>query len=235
MKITNIWLLIMTVGFFVTQAKATPTMGAVWNFGGNSSSQWSAVDYSSPGLSPTVGGSGQSVTLEFGTGGLAPAATLSTVGAAYTENYASFNDPNLALRFTFNPVNVDPAENLVLYFVSGGNTWRANNLNTLSTPGLQTYTVNIGLESYWTHTVGSGVTWSTGFGNIQEIGFYVVGPNLESIQQYTFSDISLTSQSMAVPEPETIWMIFMVLASLSLTFRSRLSGLAAQVKMQIKA
>jgi hypothetical protein len=41
--------------------------------------------------------------------------------------------------------------------------------------------------------------------------------------------------TLVVPEPETVWMILIVLASLGLTFRGRLSEIAGMIKARIRA
>jgi hypothetical protein len=68
------------------------------------------------------------------------------------------------------------------------------------------------------------------FQSVTEFGFEVAGGSYSGLQEYEISDVQFT-----VPEPETVWMILMVLASLGITFRSRLMELAGQVKARIRA
>ena len=158
------------------------------------------------------------------------------VGAGQN-NYAALGTA-LTMTFTFSPNVVDPPVALQFYFMSGaGDMWVARGLNLVAGPN--TYTFNIGTSGDWLHNpfFNTGMAWDAGFANVTQIGFEVFGANSLSTQDNTFSDMEMRSTfaSGAVPEPETVWMIMMVLASLALTFRSRLGELAGQVKARIKA
>jgi len=230
--------LLVTIGIIGLHADATPVLNEIWG-SVTPMTAWVAVDVGFTAIpGPTPGTAGQNITLTFPFGGGAPAATISTMQGAYVGNYASVGGTDLAVKFTFDPANVVPDignGGLGLYFVSGLNLWNLNNVITPITTGPQTYTINIGLASNWTPAFGNVADWASAFTNITEFGFLVNGPMGVDQQLYTFSDIQLTSQTLSVPEPETVWMIMMVLASLGLTFRSRIGELAGQVKARIKA
>jgi hypothetical protein len=153
----------------------------------------------------------------------------------FVGDYSARGGANLALTFTFNPVQVVPDSGnggLRLYFVNEGRSWSSVTSITPVLTGPQTYNVFIGSAANWTPDGNYAASWGTDFQSIDSIGFLVTGPNGGTIQEYQFYDMQL---QLIVPEPETVWMIMMVLASLGLTFRGRLGGIAAQVKARIKA
>jgi len=227
----------LILGLSATQGMAVPTIGASWGSGvGNLVDPvWTTVDLPGSIPSPTsataVGS--QSVTLTFPTGGNSPYASLFTTQANYLGNYAGLGG-NLSIRFTFNPQDYPPNSvgGLGFYFRNGANIWYANDVTTPLVTGPQSYSFNIGSLASWTADIGNVADWATAFQNVQEIGFTVLGANQNSQQRYAFSDVNLF---LNVPEPETLWMLAIVLASLGITFRGRLSELAGQVKARIKA
>jgi len=218
------------------KAGAVPVIGQAWGTGGNVDPVWSVVDTGGGNtVSPATVSGSSAVTLTFANGGFSPSARITATDPTYVGagvNYlAALATPFNTVSFTFNP-SVDPVA-LRFYFMSGANDmWIANGLFLGS--GTLTYSLNIGSVGMWTHNpiLNSGMTWDTGFASVTQIGFEVFGPNGGATQTYTFSNIEL---SYVVPEPETLWMIMMVLASLGITFRGRLAELAGQVKARIKA
>ncbi len=235
-NISKIIVATVIVGLCAVKVWATPSLGQVWGTG--NAVNWTTVNIGTPESGVDNGLTGNSITLSFPGGGAAPAATLSTAGY-YAGDYASFGLSTLAVRFTYNAnILPDPGNGLMFYFTSGGNTWYAANLIQPVATGDQLYDFNIGTISDWNPAIGNVADWNSAFSSISEIGFEVHGPTIGSDSlTYTFSNIQVydTTAPLAVPEPETLWMIVMVLASLGITFRGRLVELAGQVRARIKA
>lgn len=236
MNSTLKWMVATVImGLWSVDVKAVPLLGEIW--GSGNAPNWQTADLVGSIPLPTgatVNEVGTSVTLEFPTGGSSPYASLSTSDAYYQGSYVAYG-PDLYARFTFDPVNYapNPIGGLALYFQSGGNIWYANGVTTPLLTGPQTYTVNIGSLANWTPEIGNLANWATAWGSVDEIGFTILGPNGNNLQQqYTFSNIEIFVQ---VPEPESIWMIAMVLASLGIVFRGRLGQFAGQIKARIKS
>jgi len=225
------------VGLCSVKVGATPMLGQVWGTG--QAVNWTTIDIGSGGATDN-GLTGNSITLSVPSG-FAPAATISTTGY-YAGDYSPLlSTPGLAVRFTFDPNVLPDANNggLSFYFKSGANVWYATALinSQPQVVGSQLLDFSIGSASDWSPALFNegGAVWATAFSAIDEIGFEVHGQNGDALT-YTFSNIELYNDNVkAVPEPETIWMIFMVLASLGITFRNRLTELAGQVKARIKA
>ncbi len=244
-KIIKCLVFSVTLGLFAMQAKAVPALGEVWGSGGPSGLlTWHTADLigsfpaSTGGVITPAQPGGTSVTLTFPNGGPSPYASLNTVDPNYVGNYALLGS-GLFVKFTFDPKDFapNPAQGLALYFQSGTDIWYLDGITTPMSTGAQTYILNIGSAGNWMPEIGNIASWATAFTSINEIGFTINGVNWNLEQRYQFSDISLlTSQYLAsVPEPETVWMILMVLASLGLTFRGRLAEFAGQIKARVKA
>jgi hypothetical protein len=145
---------------------------------------------------------------------------------------------NLAVEFkikTENDYNSSPG-NLGMYFVSGSHTYYYKPVVSLNQPApgaFKTINLFIGNVSYWNNYDGG--TFTTDFGAVDQFGFSFVGGPTEGMTHPIYlTDLQLLEET-PVPEPETVWMILMVLASLGITFRSRLMELAGQVKARIRA
>jgi hypothetical protein len=94
------------------------------------------------------------------------------------------------------------------------------------------YSVSLGGdETGWNDTLAPGDSLWNDLANVTQFGFEIYG-NMGNpvIQEFEFSNVYFS-----VPEPETVWMILMVIASLALTFRRRMGevvqGLRARVKV----
>lgn len=233
-KLTMLKVVCLSVLFCAVRAQSVPVLDVYWGTGLNVDPAWNTQDIGISSGSSDSGVNPVTLTLQ-GANSISPAASMSTTAGGtgsggYQGNYAAYGG-SLAFRFTFNPTVVWPdAGNggLQFYFKNGANTWYANGVSTPLVLGPQTYTIMIGDASNWS---GSG-SWSTDFANVTEIGFEVYGPNSGAAQPYIFSNMELT---LVVPEPESIWMALIVLASLGITFRGRLSEVVAQVKARIIA
>ena len=213
-KIVMLALVGLTAGFVY----GTPTgLATVWSFSGSS---WTLV--TDPAASPagTISQpAGTTVTINFGAG-LTPIGGMQTT--MQNGDWSSLGAP-LSINFTLKhtgDVGVSPAD-MIMYFTSSGGTFT----NTLaqSALGTQFYTVPL-LASSWNNAPGFSLTGMT------DLGFVISANQSGSPQSFEFSNMQFM-----VPEPETLWMIVMVLASLGITFRGRLSELAGQVKARIKA
>lgn len=221
--------MIAVVGVGAMRVGAVPSLGEVWGTTGSSPNpQWLATP--EIGSASAVGISSVVLTLS----GINPKGSMGATSAAYDGSYLAYGS---ALNMTFTLQSTHVPNNaqgygLQFYFKSGSDIWYATGLDYVTGLGPQTYSFNIGSESVWAPGGVYAQTWAHDFGAVTEIGFDVLGANYTGDQTFTFSGMELTQ---VVPEPETVWMIMMVLASLGLTFRGRLVGIAAQMKARIKA
>jgi hypothetical protein len=212
-----------------------PTLGVNWTF---AAGDWDGVtlDFSQPFSPSVVDSVTQPISVPPGTGvqinfraksgeesWVTPAASLSTTKADLLTGWSSLGSINdLAVNFTLKNIDgVTPSasDSLYVYFISGGNTNYSQSYSIAASVVPANYTVS--LSSF------SGVIDLL---NITRFGFEIVDSNDGAAHSFLLNDIYLT-----VPEPETVWMILMVLASLGITFRSRLMELAGQVKARIRA
>jgi len=195
-----------------------------------------SLNDSTPGLNPSNNATGvNAARITFTGGGETPAARLSATSGNFVGNLQ--NDA-LSVSFILNSVDRAPAQqpgSLALYFLAtdGGNTnrWFYDQLNLPAGTGLTGYSVAMGTQGLWTQVAGpGGANYSNDLASVIEFGFEIRGWNEYVTQNYEIQDVQFT-----VPEPETVWMILMVLTSLGITFRSRLMELAGQVKARIRA
>jgi hypothetical protein len=179
-----------------------------------------------------------SVTVTFTGAGVTPAVRVGDTGANFTGQFISIpgigpqDMGQLKINFTLTAQTVTP-NNLSMYFKSGGNLWvsTANiDLFGLAVNSPTRYSMFIGTSSAWNLYAGSG-TFINDYDNVSEFGFQLVGGNwYNQPQSYLFNDVYFS-----VPEPETVWMILVVLGSLAMTFKARLAGLAGQVRERFEA
>lgn len=213
---------------------ATPIIGNNSSWGGNALSEVSPFGDGSYTTINSLTGGGGGATISFTGDGFFPAVRVTDQGANFSGNFIS-PDPNnpssLFVTFTFVAQTVTPYS-LNLYFKSTNlNEWRSS--TTLSLAGLAVgtptvFTMNI-TENQWIPYGGGDI--ATDYANVKEFGFELFGGNYPNQpQSYQFYDVYFS-----VPEPETVWMILVVLASLGMTFRVRLGELVGQVKARIKA
>lgn len=188
-------------------------------------------------LQPSGGGAGGYLGVQFSSNAIPQDAILyvssntqsPTNGYQFTGNMGGvFGD--LAISFKFNAFNnpVNSLGGLQLYF-KGANlnsTW-IYDLTALSpqTPGWVTIStpLNVYGGSGWNVVspgsgTGSLTDWQNDWSNVSEFGFLITKNNtFYSGPVFGLDDIVLT-----VPEPETVWLVLAALASLGLTFRSRI-------------
>jgi hypothetical protein len=170
-------------------------------------------------------------TINFTGNGLGPAVRLGDTGSAFTGDFASIGPNNLVVNFTVMSLDVVP-NSLNLYFKSGANVWNSNvilDLTGMTVGVASSYSIFIGAASAWYQYAGAS-TFSDSFEAVSEFGFELVGGNYALAQRYEISDVYFS-----VPEPETVWMILVVLISLGITFRMRLMELGKQALARIKA
>lgn len=228
--ITLIAIMMMTA--MVCRVGAVPVLGETWTLQGTG---WGTAtllgsDPSPAGVSMT-NPNATSMMMTFAAGGASPYASISSANAYFTGNFSGFGN-NLQVTYTFNALDVapNPVGGLQMYFASGTDIWWANNITTPLSTGSGTYSFLIGQASDWTADIFNGATpWATAWGAVSSFGFAVNGPNQLSQQRYTFSDIQF-SEYVSVPEPETVWMLLLVIVSLGVTFRARLATLVREYR-----
>lgn len=165
-------------------------------------------------------------------------------GGKFTGSFVGLGaGDNLTVEFkikTENDYN-DQSGNLGMYFIGGAggitHTWYYTPVASLNQPvqgtGYKTIDLVIGNASYWNNYFGA--TFLTDFAAVTEFGFtFVGGPTENMTHPIYLTDLKLLD-GVPVPEPETVWMMVMVLASLALTFRGRLADLGNQVKARLVA
>jgi len=188
------------------------------------------------GSGTEVAGGLTTARIVFSGGGAAPAARLSASGTNFTGGL--LDTGALSVNFNFIgeefPLNQTFGSLAMFFQSSNGDSWYYQ-FTPPSLVGTNYFSANIDTQgTSWFRTVGSG-SYLTAIGSVTNFGFEIIGANAFSDQHYGIQDVTFTGNIGYVPEPETVWMIMMVLASLALTFRSRLGELAGQVKARIKA
>jgi len=225
----KIFVFCVMVGLMVGVCFATPVIGdsSYWGYSGQTYSYGASIN-DIDGLSISglpVNSNDGKVTFGFTGPGNSPTVMLGSTAPNFSEDFGS-KGSSLGVKFTFSTLKpgVYPAQ-LNLYFVSGGNyyisTWR----EYFSSTGSSTFTVDIASAANWQNMAD----FTARFQSVTEFGFEVAGASYSGLQEYRIQDVEFT-----VPEPETVWMILMVLASLGITFRSRLMEFAGQVKARIR-
>lgn len=146
-------------------------------------------------------------------------------------DFGSYNSSlaTLGVKFQLKSIGT-PNESygsLTLFFVSGGNEWVYENTRQQAGSGVfNDYVYNIGTLNW----IGSGV-FADDFAAVDKFGIRLTGTSGPG-SQYELDNFELI---LMVPEPETVWMILAVLASLGITFRMRLLELGKQAMARIKA
>ena len=159
-------------------------------------------------------------------------ATNGVQGGAYVGDYY---DVGADLSVTFQYRGTDQPDSLSLYFfdTTTQQAWIYNLGSPAASGSFATYQVAVNTVT-WTllsDPSNLGVSYfSTAFSSVDQFGFYIVenGVNAGSPQIY-----DLTGLVLAVPEPETIWLMMAVLLSLVITFRGRLGEMAGQMKRRL--
>jgi hypothetical protein len=140
----------------------------------------------------------------------------------------------LAIQFELLTFGNTPGE-LQLYFGNTGSAhiWAIDLIAMSGAPvanGVTTYSATFDSAGW----IGQNGAWTMGdlasdWGQVAWLGLYIQGSS-DLAETYGMDNMTLT-----VPEPETVWMILMVLASLGFTFRSRLASVAGMIKARIRA
>jgi hypothetical protein len=221
---------LLIFGYSVCHATPIIWDSSYWGYEDTYTYDTSGMDDSSlpaiPTLSPGYN-SGGVVRFGFAGDGVSPAVMIGSSNVNFSEDFSS-KGPDLGVRFTFTSITPDVNPySLNLYFKAGGqtyiSTWHAY---LSSVAGPTTFDIGIADAANWNNMDN----FVSIFQSVTEFGFEVAGGSYSGLQEYEISDVQFT-----VPEPETVWMILMVLASLGITFRSRLMELAGQVKARIRA
>jgi hypothetical protein len=226
----------LVVCLWASSLVAVPILNSTAEWGDSIASELSPMDDSAPATTiNSATQSGEAVTIQFTGNGLGPAVRLGDDGAGFLGGDGDFGSlgPDLRVMFTLTAKTVVP-NSLNLYFKTTTDVWNSNvilDLTGISINTPTTYAIAIGSESAWYRYSGSQA-FADAFAAVTEFGFELVGGNYSQAQSYEFSEVSFNN---TVPEPETVWMILVVLASLGITFRSRLLELGKQAVARIKA
>lgn len=224
-----------------------PTLGftETWDAGNGTGGDWQYAVLGD-GAPYTLGNVGQTLQLTLPDTTVPWASVYANSGSSggkfsgdfysYANTLAAQNT-NLMVQFnlaSLDNYNTNPGA-MVMYFVGNGNTYTLNYNFTQPAPaGSTLYTAYIGGASAWT---GSG-TFALDFANVTEFGIQLLGSVDATTHRYQLDNFLLTGvyfNAGAVPEPETVWMIVMVLASLGITFRRQLTDVVGQAMARIKA
>ena len=234
----KITLIVMSIALFAgMNVFSAPTLGYV--------ETWTTVDSKAGWATDTVGSGFP--TADWDTGSLlltipdtgSPGAKVyGGLGSEFVGNYSALESTLVGAQYLVAKFSLESLDDynvnngaMLMYFVGNGNTYYLNYNFTQPAPasGLVNYTVGIGAGNWEAAIAG---VFADDWQSVTEFGLELWGANGGGADRYRIDNFEITS---AVPEPETVWMIMMVLASLGLTFRGRLVGIADQVKARIKA
>jgi len=228
---------------FVGSAMATPSLNdaASWNSGNAS---WAvAMDpyNASPGSVTLVPPGGTTATLRFNAtpGMINPQGDLWAAGNYYgnASDYTQIapgHVDQLSVTFKLESPTGIPSQNfgdLALFFqASNGNRWYHDLQPPSTTASTEYYRVNVGTDNGWYMPSDPLATsYLLDLASVDMFGFMIMGNASSQNQRYNFSDVEFQ-----VPEPETIWMILMVLGSLAVVFRSRMGEMLAQLRARVR-
>jgi hypothetical protein len=201
---------------------------------------WKSAQYSgTPAGTPIAPSGTGSLAINVGTG-FSPAIDVyadlnsSVTGGAGTGkfqgDFGSYTTSLGTLGVKFQLKNVSAPNtsygSLTLFFVGGGNEWVYESTQLAGTGVFNDYVYSIGSLNW----IGTG-DFAANFGAVDKFGIRLTGSSGPG-SQYELDNFELI---LLVPEPETVWMILAVLASLGITFRMRLLELGKQAIARIKA
>lgn len=232
MTIRNFFALLIIWGVLQSNLSASPVLYRpdLWT---DAAATWvvSSVVPNDGTPSEVAGTTLNAAAVLFSGGGQTPAASVAATSGIFLGNLQNLE---LSVNFTFNSIDMAPASqqgSLALYFKAGANVWYYDSLYPPTTVGLTQYSVFMGSQGLWTQIAGAGgASYWNDLGAVTEFGFEIRGANQYANQTYEILDVYFS-----VPEPETVWMILMVLASLGITFRARLTELGKQALVRIKS
>jgi len=239
-----VWMLGVVIA---TSCFGSPLIGVEdWNGALNDLAGWQYVvnqGASTPALANSGGASG-ALQLTFASDGnpYSPIVSVQSGGSTkFKGNYYNYVNTELTplgyrLGVEFwlkTDENYNPADgSMWLYFVAdNGNTWTSSKPLTQPSPlqGYTRFSFEIGDLANWAPSQSS--TFSDDFAHVARFGLGFIGAQVGNNIVY-LDDFEI---KVLVPEPETVWMMVMVLASLGLTFRGRLTELGNQVKARLVA
>lgn len=195
----------------------------------------SGVPYSTPGNSATMANPNDTTLRLVLPTGAAPAGRAYATGDNFTGDFSGllgFGTEYLTVQFKMNSLDTPPTPSygMALYFMGGGNVWNLNLTSPLTT-GIQSFSVAFSsLGAGWYSDTGTD--FLADLGSVSQFGFEVGGSTYGSNQRFDFTDVQFV---YGVPEPETVWMILVVMASLMITFRTRIAEMALQAKNRFTA
>ena len=248
----NIFAMISAAVFLAgTTVFGVPTLGYVETFDSNlgTGGDWNyEVVGDGSGYDLANGGNGtlQLTLPNTGTPAARMYAGTASSSGYFTGDYAALASSmalassNLLVSFTLTSLDNfnNNSGSMQLYFVGGGNTYILNYDFAQPAPSSPvTYTAMLssallGAEGLWNNLDGG--VFANDFADVTQFGLQLVGSADNDIHRYQLDNFQLLGQAV-VPEPETVWMMLIVLASLGMTFRGRLADVAGQLKARIKA
>ena len=197
---------------------------------------WGYFQDSGAAASTPLSTSGGSLLINLGTdigGGAVIGSVYADVGSTSGRFVGDLlsGGPQLNVNFKLKNLGAESSNfsSLNLYFTTGtGHLWVHEDYQSSILNSPVDYTFNIGNRnsSFW-HAQGDYV-FSTDFLDVATLGLQLTGASGGS-RQYELYDFQFT-----VPEPETVWMILMVLGSLAVVFRSRMGEMLAQLRARVR-
>ena len=168
--------------------------------------------------------------------GILPGDVLTTTAdPAFTGNYTALG--YTAFSFTLRTTSGLNPDQLSLYFASTANNteWTYTLNSQLLSGNLPAVTTFSGsLTSGWLPLVGSFADFALALTSVSRIGVHIFGQSDVDSAVYQLGDFTLSSGGGPgggpVPEPETVWMMIAVLASLAVTFRGRIKDVLGAIK-----
>lgn len=200
---------------------------------GNVSASWTvAKDIDATGsMSGTPNGSTLTLTL-VGGGGLPTFGTVTTLNAAFVGSYTTLGSGTM---ITFDLTGGTPGALSLVFNTTSYGVWMFDfgqvGVNQL---GATThFSVDMAtLSSYWfadSYGSPSQQNFADAQADMTYIGLAIAGATAGT-DTYYFDNFKIEGGVAGVPEPETVWMMIAVLASLAVTFRSRIKSVLGSIK-----
>jgi len=222
-------------------ALASPLIGNWDSMGSPGEGNVSAFDNFSAVKAPSAFGimdgslgSGVLTLTLVGGGGQPTYGTVTTADSAFNGNYTTLGS-GTTITFDLKPdTGSQVASGLSLYFTTPSDTWRydfsQSGVNQLG----QTQHFHVNMATFnpllwYSDTLGNTATltdFTTAQIAMSSIGIEIIGAT-SGTDIYKFDNFKIENQ---VPEPETVWMMIAVLASLAVTFRGRIKDVIGSIK-----
>lgn len=121
-------------------------------------------------------------------------------------------------------------DSLTVYFQAGGYTWYYD-LTPTTTADTGWYEYSASLYSAGWYSTDGGTDFLSDISTVTQVGIRIVydTDNGVDTQAYGIGNYTL-NHTVAVPEPETVWLMMAVALSMAFTFRGRLNDFVGQLK-----